>query len=148
MSSPGDLERVRALTSSSVTDLVQTPVTQLDLVRGLWTSRRLVQAAVLWPVLLLGLGWLAAPGAQLGLLAVATAGAALALVTYLPVPGQTLRQAFGGACGIAGLCLPIFGANALSGGATGGAAAIALGMVAFGLVQRALTASSCGVPGR
>lgn len=148
MSTPGDLERVRQLTSTPVPDLVEAQVSQVDLLRGLWKPRRLAIALVLWPALFLGLWWTAAPAASVLLLLVATAGAALALVTYLPAPGQTLGQAFGGACGVAGLCLPLFGANALSGGATGGEGVIALAVVAFGLVQRALTAGSCGVPGR
>ena len=143
-----DADRIAALTRAPVLQLVEVPVSLLDTVRSQWTPRRLLAAGLVAPVLVVALGWTAAPTVPLALLAAVGLGAAVALASYLPAPGQSVRQAFGGTCGVAGLCLPLAGVWSLVSGTGGSGMWTALGLVVVGLAQRTLTAGSCGVPPR
>ncbi|MGD8199187.1 hypothetical protein ACQE98_00820 [Ornithinimicrobium sp. W1679] len=141
------LARVRALTQAPVTPVVQTPTSVLGMLRDTWAGHRLAAAAVIAAVLVVGLVLLA-PGASWGVVLLVGAGTGLALATYLPAAGQSLGQAFGGTCGIAGLCLPLLGVSQLAQGAPGTAQGYAVALVVVGLAQRVLTAGSCGTPAR
>lgn len=142
------LERIRALTQAPPTPLVESPASVLDLLRGTWSGHRLVGAAVLAVGLVLVLTLMASPAASWWVVALVAAGTGLALATYLPAPGQSPGQAFGGVCGIAGFCLPLLGVSQLVQGAAGTAQGYAVALVVVGLAQRVLTAGSCGTPSR
>lgn len=158
MPQPAEQDRVRALTTAPLPDLVTAPAGRLETVLALWTPRRLVLAALLWP-LLTALTWLRAPAVGAGgpaaagtagllLLVAGAAAAALSLSTYLPGARQGLAQSVGGACGLAGLLLPLVGLEALRGAVTGADTVLGLSMIALGLGHRVLTAGECGVGGR
>ncbi|MFK5633642.1 MULTISPECIES: hypothetical protein [unclassified Ornithinimicrobium] len=142
------LERIRVLTQSPATPVIASQATMLDLLRGTWAGHRLAGAAVIAVVLLVALGVLVAPGASWWVVALVSVGTGLALATYLPAPGQSLGQAFGGVCGVAGFCLPLLGVSQLAQGAAGTAQGYAVALVVVGLAQRVLTAGSCGTPSR
>jgi hypothetical protein len=111
-----DADRIAALTRAPALQLVEVPVSLLDTVRSQWTPRRLVAAGLVAPVLVVVLWWSAAPTVPLALLVTVGLGAAVALASYLPAPGQSVRQAFGGTCGVAGMCLPLAGSGRWSPG--------------------------------
>lgn len=142
------LARIRTLTQAPAVPVVESPTTTLDLLRNTWAGHRLPWAVGIAAVLF---GWLtlvAAPTAAWGVVLVVSVGAGLALSTYLPGPGQSFGAAFGGMCGIAGFCLPLFGVSQIAQGAVGTASGYAVAAVVVGLAQRVLTAGSCGTPSR
>lgn len=132
-------DQLRDLTTVAVPGLVQTP-SRLDLLRVWRTPRRLLALVLLWPALLAVL-WVTnpAPGT---LLVVASVGTALVAATYVPAPGQTVGQAFGGTCGIAAICLALLGANSAAGG-TALAPWTGLVLVGLAVAHRVMTAGSC-----
>lgn len=142
------LARIRALTQAPTTPVVESPTTTLDLLRNTWAGGRMLWAGAIAAVLFVGLAVFAAPAASWWVVLVVSVGAGLALATYLPVAGQSFGAAFGGMCGIAGFCLPLFGVSQLAQGAVGTASGYAVAAVVVGLAQRVLTAGSCGTPSR
>lgn len=120
---------------------------------GVWTLRRLVAVAVLFPVILAmllgaGGGWSPAEPGWTAIVALAALAAAATLATYLPRSGAWRSLDLG--------CTPCAAVAALSVlGAVGvlstaphdvSTAALAMVIVGFGLTQRLTNPSTCAAP--
>lgn len=123
-------------------------------VTGRWPRRRIVVGLVTSPVIGVGLatvgGGLPGPAGWTALVAVAALLGGATLASYVPVPGAGRRLDIGCTPCAVVAALTLVGAAGILGGSPHAAssAALAVGLVAFGLLQRMTDPESCPVPPR
>lgn len=137
---------------SGVTDLTHGPgIALLEIQPSLrdravtwWLPRRVAVMVLLAPTILLTLLSSAAAGQPTVLLAVVSVGAALALTSFVPAPGQSLRDVRRGPCATVGGIVPLACAASVLARPTSGSAFIAVFFLGFALLQRFSATSACG----
>jgi len=123
-------------------------------VAGRWPRRRILVGVAVSPVVGAGLaavgGGLPGPTGWTALVAVAALIGAATLASYVPMPGTGRRLDIGCTPCAVVAALTLVGAAGILGGSphATSAAALAVGLVAFGLLQRMTDPETCPVPSR